>query len=69
MRDRVIADGETAVAAYRAAREIDPAEDFYIDFVEEQRGEKLPFASLLDRVRPFLEQQGRPVYLVGGTVR
>ncbi|MFN2106368.1 MAG: HD domain-containing protein [Candidatus Promineifilaceae bacterium] len=69
LRDRVIADGETAVAAYRAAREIDPAEDFYIDFVEEQRGEKLPFASLLDRVRPFLEQQGRPVYLVGGTVR
>ena len=69
LRDRVIADGDTADAAYHAARELDPAEDFYLNFVEEEPGEELPFAPLLDRVRPFLEEQGRPVYLVGGTVR
>lgn len=66
---KVIAVDETAEGAYRSAQKQDPNESFYLNFAEDQMGEDLPFAPLLDEVRPLLEQQGQPVYLVGGAVR
>jgi poly(A) polymerase len=67
--DQIIAAGDTAEAVYRSAREIDPSEEFYLNFLEDEAGEELPFTSLLDRIRPLLTEQGQPVYLVGGAVR
>lgn len=66
---QVIAVDETADGAYRSALEQDPSESFYLNYVEDQPGEDLPFAPLLDELRPYLEQQGHPVYIVGGAVR
>lgn len=67
--DNVIAVHETAEGAYYSALDQDPGESFYLNFVEDQAGEALPFVPLLEKLRPFLEQQGLPVYLVGGAVR
>jgi putative nucleotidyltransferase with HDIG domain len=67
--DNVIAVHETAEGAYYSALDQDPGESFYLNFVEDQAGEALPFVPLLEKLRPFLERQGLPVYLVGGAVR
>lgn len=61
--------GHTAEEALQLARRNRPKERFRILFVEEPGGQPLALSPLLDRLRPFLHQQDRPVYLVGGAVR
>jgi poly(A) polymerase/tRNA nucleotidyltransferase (CCA-adding enzyme) len=61
--------GHTADEALRLARRNRPKEQFTLQFVEEAGGEPLTLPPLLERIRPFLTQQDRPVYLVGGAVR
>ncbi|MCB9422505.1 MAG: hypothetical protein H6667_22075 [Ardenticatenaceae bacterium] len=61
--------GYTAEEALQLARRNRPKERFTLQFVEEANGESLTLSPLLERLRPFLIQQDRPVYLVGGAVR
>ena len=61
--------GYTAEEALQLARRNRPKERFSLQFVEEAGGEPLALSPLLDQLRPFLAQQDRPVYLVGGAVR
>ncbi len=61
--------GYTAEEALQLARRNRPKERFSLQFVEEAGGEPLALSLLLERLRPFLVQQDRPVYLVGGAVR
>lgn len=60
--------GFSADEALQLARRNRPKERFTLQFVEEP-GEPLALSPLLDRLRPLLSQQDRPVYLVGGAVR
>jgi putative nucleotidyltransferase with HDIG domain len=61
--------GHTAEEALLLARRNRPKERFSLRFVEQPGGEPLALSPLLERLRPFLTQQDRPVYLVGGAVR
>ncbi len=61
--------GYTAEEALHLARRNRPKERFSLQFVEEAGGESLALSLLLEQLRPFLTQQDRPVYLVGGAVR
>lgn len=61
--------GYTAEEALQLARRNRPKERFSLQFVEEAGGTPLALSPLLERLRPFLTQQDRPVYLVGGAVR
>ncbi len=61
--------GYTAVSALHLAQRNRPKERFTLQFVEEPGGRPLALSPLLERLRPFLTQQDRPVYLVGGAVR
>jgi putative nucleotidyltransferase with HDIG domain len=66
---KVIAVDETPEGAYYAALDQDPGEGFYINFIEDEPGDALPFSSILEDIRPFFEEQDLPVYVVGGAVR
>lgn len=61
--------GHTAEESLLLARRNRPKERFSLQFVEAADGESLALSPLLERLRPFLTQQDRPVYLVGGAVR
>jgi putative nucleotidyltransferase with HDIG domain len=61
--------GYTAEEALQLARRNRPKERFSLQFVEEAGGNPLALSPLLEQLRPFLTQQDRPVYLVGGAVR
>jgi putative nucleotidyltransferase with HDIG domain len=67
--DQVLTAAETADEAYYMALDQDPGESFYLHFVEDRTEEALLLPTLLDDLRPFLEERGSPVYLVGGAVR
>ncbi|MEJ2747368.1 MAG: hypothetical protein P8183_05595, partial [Anaerolineae bacterium] len=60
--------GYSADEALQLARRNRPKERFTLQFVEAP-GKSLALSPLLDRLRPLLIQQDRPVYLVGGAVR
>ncbi len=66
---QIVAAGETAEKAYRAALERDPSEGFYLSYVEGGEGVDLPLSPLLNDIRPHLDRYGEPIYLVGGAVR
>jgi poly(A) polymerase len=61
--------GETAEAAANMARHSRPKERFVLRFVDDPAGQPLALSSLLERLRPLLQAQPQPVYLVGGAVR
>ncbi len=61
--------GFTADEALHLAQRNRPKERFTLQFVEKPGGEPLALSPLMERLRPFLSQQDRPVYLVGGAVR
>ncbi|MFN2134673.1 MAG: HD domain-containing protein [Candidatus Promineifilaceae bacterium] len=65
----LLAAGASAVRVYRAALAIDPSENFFLHFIEDETSESLPLAPLVETTRPFLEREGLPAYLVGGAVR
>ncbi|MFQ5421637.1 MAG: hypothetical protein ACE5EY_14890, partial [Anaerolineae bacterium] len=67
--DVVAGVGYTAVEALHLAQRNRPKERFTLQFVEEPGGEPLALSPLLERVRPLLQGQDRPIYLVGGAVR
>jgi poly(A) polymerase len=67
--EQVTGVGYSAEAAARMARHSRPKERFVLRFVDDPVGEPLPLSPLLDRIRPLLQQQSQPVYLVGGAVR
>ena len=61
--------GETPDAALHMARHSRPKERFVLRFVDDPSGELLPLSPLLEQLRPLLQTQSQPVYLVGGAVR
>ncbi|MCB8947015.1 MAG: HDIG domain-containing protein [Ardenticatenaceae bacterium] len=61
--------GETPDAALHMARHSRPKERFALRFVDDPSGELLPLSPLLEQLRPLLQTQSQPVYLVGGAVR
>jgi len=61
--------GQTAEAAAQMARHSRPKERFVLRFVDDPSGEPLALSPLLERLRPLLQTQSQPVYLVGGAVR
>ncbi len=61
--------GETAEAAAQMARHSRPKERFALRFVDDPAGEPLALSPLLEQLRPLLQTQSQPVYLVGGAVR
>ncbi|MCP4416020.1 MAG: HDIG domain-containing protein [Chloroflexi bacterium] len=67
--EQVTGVGHSAEAAARMARHSRPKERFVICFVDDPAAELLPLSPLLDSIRPLLNQQPQPVYLVGGAVR
>ncbi len=66
---RVAGVGFTAEEAQRLARRNRPKERLALRFVEPSGGKALALPVLLERIRPLLEEQEFPVYLVGGAVR
>ncbi|MCP4429263.1 MAG: HDIG domain-containing protein, partial [Chloroflexi bacterium] len=67
--DQAAGVGHTATEALRLAQRNRPKERFTLRFVEEPGGKPLALSPLMTRLRPFLAQQDRPIYLVGGAVR
>ncbi len=67
--DQVAGVGYTADEALHLAQRNRPKERFTLQFVEQPGGEPLALSPLLERLRPLLSRQDRPVYLVGGAVR
>jgi putative nucleotidyltransferase with HDIG domain len=67
--EQVAGVGHTAAEALRLARRNRSRERFKLRFVEAPGGEPLPLSPLLERLRPLLDKQEMPVYLVGGAVR
>jgi putative nucleotidyltransferase with HDIG domain len=67
--EQVAGVGHTAAEALRLARRNRPRERFKLRFVEAPGGEPLALSPLLERLRPLLDKQEMPVYLVGGAVR
>jgi poly(A) polymerase len=65
----VVGVGHTADEASHLARRNRPRERPLLRFVEAPGGEPLPLSPLLARLRPLLDAQAEPVYLVGGAVR
>ncbi|WP_420629984.1 CCA tRNA nucleotidyltransferase [Candidatus Leptofilum sp.] len=61
--------GETPEAAQQMARHSRPKERFVLRFVDDLSGEPLPLSPLLTQLRPLLQTQSQPIYLVGGAVR
>ena len=61
--------GETPDAALHMARHSRPKERFVLRFVDDPSGELLSLFPLLEQLRPLLQTQSQPVYLVGGAVR
>lgn len=67
--EQVAGVGYTAEEAARLARHNRPKERFTIRFVEAPGGTVLSLSPLLARLRPLLDEEEQPVYLVGGAVR
>ncbi|VAW31822.1 CCA tRNA nucleotidyltransferase [hydrothermal vent metagenome] len=67
--EQVTGVGDNADAAAKMARHSRPKERFVICFVDDPSAELLPLSPLLERIRPLLNHQSQPVYLVGGAVR
>jgi putative nucleotidyltransferase with HDIG domain len=67
--EQVAGVGLTAAEALRLARRNRPRERFTLRYVEAPGGEPLALSPLLERLRPLLDRQEMPVYLVGGAVR
>lgn len=67
--EQVTGVGQTAEAAAHMARHSRPKERFVLRFVDDPAGEPLALSPLLERLRPLLQTQSQPVYLVGGAVR
>lgn len=67
--EQVIGVGYTADQAEHLARRNRPRERFTLRFVERPSPNPLPLSPLLDDLRPLLQQQEIPTYLVGGAVR
>lgn len=67
--NQVAGVGYTANEALHLAQRNRPKDRFTLQFVEAPGGKLLALSPLLKRLRPFLTQQDRPVYLVGGAVR
>lgn len=67
--EQVTGVGETAEAAAQMARHSRPKERFVLHFVDDPSGKLLSLSPLLERLRPLLQAQSQPVYLVGGAVR
>ena len=67
--EQVAGVGHSAEAAAQMARHSRPKERFVLRFVDDPAGEPLPFSPLLAEIRPLLQKQAQPVYLVGGAVR
>jgi putative nucleotidyltransferase with HDIG domain len=67
--EQVTGVGDSADAAAKMARHSRPKERFVIRFVDDLAAEPLPLSPLLARIRPLLQKQSQPVYLVGGAVR
>jgi putative nucleotidyltransferase with HDIG domain len=67
--EQVAGVGHTAAEAMRLARRNRSRERFSLRFVEASGGELLALSPLLERLRPLLDKQEMPVYLVGGAVR
>ncbi|WP_420641893.1 CCA tRNA nucleotidyltransferase [Candidatus Leptofilum sp.] len=61
--------GESPEAAQQMARHSRPKERFTLRFVDDPSGEPLLLSPLLAQLRPLLQTQSQPVYLVGGAVR
>ena len=61
--------GESPEAALHMARHSRPKEKFVLRFVDDPSGQSLALSPLLARLRPLLQTQSQPVYLVGGAVR
>ncbi|MFQ5398085.1 MAG: HDIG domain-containing metalloprotein [Anaerolineae bacterium] len=67
--DDVAGVGHTAAEALHLAQRNRPKERAVVRFIESPGGEALTLSPMLDRLRPFFENQPNPVYLVGGAVR
>lgn len=67
--EQVAGVGYTANEALRLARRNRSRERFTLRFIEAPGGEPLALSPLLERLRPLLDKQEVPVYLVGGAVR
>ena len=66
---QVVGVGNTADEAYQSAQHNRPKERVKIRFIEAEDGQTLPFSPILKRIRPLMENEPLPVYLVGGAVR
>lgn len=69
VRGRVAGVGHTATAAAHMARRNWPKDKIETKYVEPAGGKPLSLPPLLSRLRPILEQENSPIYLVGGSVR
>ena len=61
--------GESPEAALHMARHSRPKERFTLRYVDDPSGAPLALSPFLERIRPLLQTQAQPVYLVGGAVR
>lgn len=67
--EQITGVGQTAEAAARMARHSRPKERFVLRYVDDSSREPLPLSPFLERLRPLLQTQPQPIYLVGGAVR
>jgi putative nucleotidyltransferase with HDIG domain len=67
--EQVVGVGYTAEEAYQAAQHSRPRVRVKLHYVEAPGGQLLAFAPLMEQLRPILEEEWMPVYLVGGAVR
>lgn len=67
--DQVVGVGFTAEEAQQMARHSRSKETAVLRYVDVPDDQPLALSPLLDKLRPLLSQQTKPVYLVGGAVR